>query len=147
MRDMTVKRMFKNVVIVIITFFTLAVTIKAQNDYAGKIVNSKRYAKNLSACISSKNEGVKNMAVYYAGKYKVTGVAKALIDQLRNEESPRTRAIIIYSLLMIGDEECITAAYQYANGEMDEYIKKVFNDVTAEFDTLRSLAVSANDIR
>ena len=87
------------------------------------------------------------MAIYFAGKYKVTGVTKALVKQLKKEESPKTRALIIYSLLMTGNDNGISAAYQYANGEMDEYIRKVFSDVTAEFDTVRSVAINTKDIQ
>jgi HEAT repeat protein len=145
MKNSAFKRLMISAVVTIMTFLTLASSVQARCDDKSKVVTSKKYAKNLSLCISSQNEGVKNEAIYFAGKYKVAGTTKALVQQLKKEESQKTRALIVYSLLRIGDEDGISAAYQYANVEMDEYIRKVFSEVTAEFDSVKSLAVYKKD--
>jgi HEAT repeat protein len=147
MKTIRLKRLLKNVVIIMIAIFTLAATLPAQNIDKSKIVNDKKCVKNLAAGISSENAGLKNSAIYYAAKYKVTGTTKALIQQLKKEESPKTRALIVYSLLMIGDDDGISAACEYATSELDEYVRKIFSEVTAEFDAGRSLAVHSNSIK
>lgn len=147
MKNLTVKSALKSTVVVMAVFLTLASSIQAKGDDKSKIINSKKYAKNLSLCIGSPNEGVKKEAIYYAGKYKVTGTTKALVQQLKKEQSPKTKALIVYSLFMIGDEDGISAACQYTNVEMEDYLRKVFNEVTAEFDSVKSLAVYSKDLK
>jgi HEAT repeat protein len=134
MKNLTVKNVMKNGIVIMITLFTLAASVQAQNINTSKTANEKRYARNLAVGISSENEGIKNSAIYYAGKYRITGTTNALIQQLKKEESPKTRALILYSLLRIGDDDGISAAYRYANGEMNEYVAKIFGNVTAEYD-------------
>ena len=106
----------------------------------------EKFTKNLIAGIFNGNEGVKNTAIYFAGYYKLKGTTDSLIQQLEKEENPKTRRLIVYSLFMIGEEKGISAIYELAADEKDEYFRKAFGEIINEYNTAKEITVYSSSM-
>lgn len=92
-------------VFVMLTLAFTGIKTFAQTDY--KFTESQ--IENLIAGIESDNDGVRKMAVYYAGLYNIKEVTKELLDQFKNEENAEIRKLI--------------ARVVYRNGELNDLEK------------------------
>jgi len=134
MKTTRIQTVFNKVVVVITALILFTASAQAQNSEKCKSAYKEKFTKNLIAGILQSNEGLKNSAIYFAGHYKMKGTTDALIQQLKKEESAKTRRLIVYSLFMIGEEKGISAIYELAADERDEYIRTGFSEVINEFE-------------
>ena len=82
---------------------------------------------NLVKGINSSNQGLKQSAIFLAGKYKVAGTVDALIKELKAQDNTDTKALIAFALYMIGDEAGIEAVSNLDKESVSK-VSKIVND-------------------
>ncbi|MCF8306118.1 MAG: hypothetical protein K9I71_06875 [Ignavibacteriales bacterium] len=75
----------------------------AQNSF-DDIRDKKTAIANLQMALDSDNRGLKNSAIFLAGKYRVTELSSSLIDEYYNEEDIFVKKLIVSSLYRIADD-------------------------------------------
>ena len=58
---------------------------------------------NLKLGIKEENDGVRKCCIYFAGKYKISELTDALVEQFTNEKNAKIRVLIALSLYKIQD--------------------------------------------
>ena len=131
----TIKRRFKMlaqqftktklVVIILVALFTTNILAKpAEGEKQDRI---KRAIENLAVGIESQNDGVRNCSIFFAGYYEFNELTDVLVKQLKKEQNPDTRAMILLSLYRIGDKESIETAKQLVRYDDDQVLKEMLS--------------------
>lgn len=79
---------------------------------------------NLKTAIKSENEGLKQSAIYFAGKYKIHQVEDELIELLEEEKSQRNKKLIALVLHKIRSNRSIDVIKDLAFTDPDTNVKK-----------------------
>ncbi len=107
----------KLVAIILVALFSSNILAKpAENEKSDKI---KLAMENLAMGIESENTGLKNCCIFFAGYYEFNELAGVLVKQLKKEQDPHTRVLILLSLYRIGDKEGIEAVKQFVKFDND----------------------------
>ena len=115
----------KLVAIILVALFSSNILAKpTENEKPDKI---KLAIENLAVGIESENAGVKNCCIFFAGYYEFNELAGVLVKQLKKEQDPHTRVLILLSLYRIGDKESIEAAKQLVRYDDDQVLKGMFS--------------------
>lgn len=108
--------------------FTSSLTVTSAQEK--EITAKYKYAvENLIKGIQSDNEGLKRSAIYFAGKYKITGAVDALIEQLDKETNPSNRILIALVLYKIGDPDGINAVKSLAKSDNNLKVRRMANEI------------------
>ncbi len=125
-----------------VTIFILTATLvlsassqaKDGNKKLPKLTRYEQCIENLGRAITSENDGLRESAIYYAGKYKMVELKKTLIKQLSKEKIPSIRILISLSLYQIGDAEGIELVKEIYNKEKEDQVKRMCSDIFKEFE-------------
>jgi len=126
----------KSLILVLTAALSLTVPSKAESG-DNKIAKPTRYEQcieNLGRAITSENDGLRESAIYYAGKYKMVELKKTLVKQLTKEKIPAIRILISLSLYQIGDAEGIELVKESYSKEKEDQVKKMCCDIFKEFE-------------
>lgn len=94
--------------IVLILFTLMISTTMAQNHKVNDLSNHKYAKQNLITAIHSQNTGVRESAVYLAGKYRFIDLEDELINQLKVESNPDVKILIGLALFRMNSEKGMT---------------------------------------
>jgi len=94
--------------IVLILFTLMISTAMAQNHRVTDLSNHKYAKQNLITAIHSQNTGVRESAVYLAGKYRFIDLEDELIKQLKVESNPDVKILIGLALFRMKSEKGMT---------------------------------------
>jgi hypothetical protein len=115
----------KLVAIMLVVLFAGNILAKpAEDERPDKI---KRAIENLAAGIQSENDGVRDCCIFFAGYYEFNELTGVLVKQLKREQNPDTKVLILLSLYRIGDKESIEAAKQLVRHDDDQVLKGMFS--------------------
>jgi hypothetical protein len=89
--------------------------------------------ENLRAGVKNNNEGVRKCCIYFAGKYKISDLREALMDQLTYEKNPRIRILIALSLYQIEDSEEIEFLKIFAVNDKDQEVRRMCTAIYNEY--------------
>ena len=102
-------------------------TEKVKSEFTEKAIRS------LAMGIESDNIGVKKSCIYFAGLYEIRDVAWTLIKQLKNEQDPDTRILIVLSLYKIGDKEALNEVEKLVENDHDYKVKRMSSAILNQF--------------
>ncbi len=125
------------ITIIILTaaiFLTTTSQAKTVEKKPSKLTRYEQCIENLGRAITSENDGLRESAIYYAGKYKMVELKKTLIKQLSKEKIPSIRILISLSLYQIGDAEGIELVKEIYNKEKEDQVKRMCSDIFKEFE-------------
>lgn len=127
----------KITVLVLTTTLLLSAPLKAKDGdkKLSKITRYEQCIENLSKAISSENDGLRESAIYFAGKYKMVDLKKVLMKQLTKEKIPSIRILISLSLYQIGDAEGVDLVKEVYNKEKENQLKKMCYDIFKKYES------------
>lgn len=140
----------KGLILVLTTtvLLTFPLKVEAGDNKSAKLTRYEQCIENLGRAIASENDGLRESAIYYAGKYKMVELKKALVKQLTKEKIPAIRILISLSLYQIGDAEGIELVKEIYNTDKENQVKKMCCDIFKEFEKTvfsDSLELSSNN--
>jgi HEAT repeat protein len=113
------------VALTIVLLAAISTNLFAQgNKIVVKKVNDTAL-KNLTAAITSENEGLRRSGVYLAGKYKIAEVVDELTEILSEEKDPNNRVLIVLALNEIGTDKALKAIKKLAVNDEDIYVRRM----------------------
>ncbi len=115
-------------------FLTSTSQAKTGEKKPSKLTRYEQCIENLGRAITSENDGLRESAIYYAGKYKMVELKKTLIKQLSREKIPSIRILISLSLYQIGDAEGVELVKEIYNKEKEDQVKRMCSDIFKEFE-------------
>lgn len=98
----------------LMVLFLFNVSVFAQETKNVIVSLNDQSVSNLKNAIQSDNPGLRKSGIYFAGKYAVDEVSETLLHQLKNEEDPSLRVLMIRVLYIIGNYEYMDEIYQLA---------------------------------
>lgn len=110
-------------------FLVLSISIFAQNDNSVVLKLSDNDLGNLKTGIVSENPGLRKSSIELASKYSIKEVAETLLDQLKKEESPEIRILLLRALYVIGDEKYLSDIYNVAHKDKDSKVRKMASGI------------------
>jgi hypothetical protein len=117
----------KLVAIILVALFSSNVFAKPLGSQAEEFNRVVKFIKNLAVGIESENTGLKECCIYFAGYYGYKELGDVLVKQLKKEQNPDTRVLILLSLYRIGDKESIEAAKQLVKYDNGQLLKGMFS--------------------
>lgn len=109
-----------------------AASLQAQSREAEGKFSNKYAHKNLEAGIKSDNLGVRRDAIYYAGKYQLSDVLFALMEQLREEKDPETKVLLALSLRKLNDARGLYLVKELSVSDKNDRVRRmctaIYND-------------------
>ncbi|MCF8261660.1 MAG: hypothetical protein K9J12_12860 [Melioribacteraceae bacterium] len=113
--------------------FTLMLSTANINLAQGsKNLSKEKYEQavaNIKNAIVSDNSGLRSSAIYMTGKYQLSELGDALINEYRKEESKSTRFLIAFSIYQLGDknliDELITESFLKGDVELEETVQSM----------------------
>ena len=92
------------------------IVIKSLSDNAiGNLVNA----------IQSDNIALRRSGIYFSGKYGIEEVAESLLQQLKREQEPSLRILIVRVLYIIGNDKYLNDIYNIASYDKNSRVKKM----------------------
>ena len=120
---MLAKRFTKTKLVAIILVALFSSNILAKPAETQKPDKVKMAIENLAVGIEAENDGLRNCSIFFAGYYEFSELSGVLVKQLKKEQNPDTRVLILLSLYRIGDKESIEAARQFVKYENDKFLR------------------------
>ncbi|MCX6169813.1 MAG: HEAT repeat domain-containing protein [Ignavibacteriales bacterium] len=129
----------KKAVLTVLTVLVLASVTMGQSTKSANPLFKENAIKNLIVGIQSENNGLRESAIYLAGKYEITEVVETLVDQFKRETDPKMRVLIALALYKIGDEKGMDAIYAAAVNDSDSKVKRICNAIVNEYNTSKTV--------
>jgi hypothetical protein len=115
-----------------------------QNKQISDLSNHKYALQNLVMGIHSENEGVRESAIYLAGKYRFVETENELIKQLKMEKEADIKVLIGLALFRMNSEkgmnELQVLSEKDSNSKVRRMSKAIFNEYVVNY-TNRTAAV------
>lgn len=118
-----VRRTFLALTIVLLA--VISTNLVAQGDKIVARNLNKTALQNLTAAITSENEGLRRSGIYLAGKYKIAEVVDELTEIFSEEKDPNNRVLIVLALHEIGSDEALKAIKKLAVNDEDLYVRRM----------------------
>jgi hypothetical protein len=110
------------VIIIVLTSF---VSLSAQGSKNVLVTINQTAMDNLKSAIKSDNPGLRKSGIYLSGKYLVSEVSETLLDQLKVEDDPSLKILIIRVLYMIENDKFMDDIYQVALNDEDSKVRRM----------------------
>lgn len=115
--------------VVVLSFLFLSlfsnININAQKNNSRIIELNKNEIGNLTNAIKSDNAGLRKSGIYLAGKYRVSELSETLLEQLKNEDQPELRILLVRVLFIIDDQKYIDNIYELAINDTHPRVRKM----------------------
>jgi HEAT repeat protein len=119
----------------LMVLFLLNVGVFAQETKNVIVSLNNQSISNLKNAIQSDNPGLRKSGIYFAGKYAVDEVSETLLHQLKKEEDPNLRVLMIRVLYIIGNYEYMDEIYQLAQNDKSIAVRQMAASI---YDVMKS---------
>ena len=119
----------------LMVLFLLNVGVFAQETKNVIVSLNNQSIFNLKNAIQSDNPGLRKSGIYFAGKYAVDEVSETLLHQLKKEEDPNLRVLMIRVLYIIGNYEYMDEIYQLALNDKSIAVRQMAASI---YDVMKS---------
>ena len=114
------------VVVLSILFLFLFSNISINAQENNRIIElNKNAIGNLKNAIQSDNAGLRKSGIYFAGKYGASELSELLLEQLKIEDRPELRILIVRVLFIIDDQKYINNIYDLAISDTHPKVRKM----------------------
>jgi HEAT repeat protein len=120
-------------VLAAILFVLLLSETFGQNQKVSDLTKSKYALENLNSAIQSKNDGVRESAIYLAGEYRFIETEDALIKQLKVEKKADIKILIGLALFRMDSEKGMNEMQNLAVSDSDSRVRKMSYAIYNEF--------------
>jgi hypothetical protein len=114
-------------------FFAFFTNGFGQIQRLANLTSQKSAKENLVMAIQSENDGVRESAVYFVGKYRLIDLEDALIFQLKVETNPDIKVLIGLALFRMDSEKGMEVLSEYKTKDSNPRVKKMFTSIYNEF--------------
>lgn len=123
--------------LVAILFVLLVTDTFGQNQKISDLSKHKYALQNLVMGIHSENAGIRESAIYFAGKYRFIDTEDALINQLKVEKESDIKVLIGLALFRMNSEkgmnELQVLAEKDANPKVRRMSKAIYNEFVVNY--------------
>jgi hypothetical protein len=119
--------------VVTILFLFLVSDAFAQNKKVADFCKDKYALQNLIAGIKSDNEGIRESAIYLAGKYRFIESENALIEQLQVEKVPDNKVLIGLALFRMNSEKGMNKLQALATIDENARVRRMSQAIYNEY--------------
>lgn len=119
--------------LVAILFVLLVTDSFGQNQKISNLSNHKYALQNLEIGIQSDNEGVRESAIYFAGKYRFIDTEDALIKQLKVEKDSDLKVLIGLALFRMNSEKGMNALQVLAESDSNLKVRRMSKAIYNEY--------------
>lgn len=120
-------------VLVLLLFVFLFSESFAQNQKVSELTKSKFALENLNSAIQSKNDGVRESAIYLAGEYRLIDTEETLIKQLKVEKKSDIKVLIGLALFRMGSEKGMKEMQNLAAVDKDARVRRMSYAIYNEY--------------
>jgi hypothetical protein len=120
-------------VLIVILFVLLFAESFGQNKKVSDLTKSKYALENLNAAIQSKNDGVRESAIYLAGEYRFIDTEDALLKQLKVEKQSDIKVLIGLALFRMGSEKGMKEMQNLAITDSDTRVRRMSYAIYNEY--------------
>ncbi len=114
-----------------ITFISSAAFAKHPEKNSAKQIDWRSVEKNYLHALSSDNIGIRNSAIAYIARYRLTGASESLITVLRSDKVEQLRMSAASALMQLGNEagvQAVREATVYDGSEkVSRYCEQLIN--------------------
>ena len=123
-------------------FLVLSMSIFAQKENSVVLKLSDNDLGNLKTGIVSENLGLRKSSIELASKYSIKEAAVTLLDQLKKEDNPEIRILLVRALYVIGDEKYLSDIYDVAHQDTDLKVRKMASAIYLMMNVKKNLTLS-----
>ncbi len=127
---------------ILLILFLLSVNMFAQETKNVIFSLNDESIGNIKNAIQSNNPGLRKSGIYFAGKYAVEEVSETLLDQLKKEEDPSLRVLIVRVLYINGNYEYMDEIYKVALNDKNIAVRQMASAIYDVMRTERSVQVA-----
>ncbi len=113
----------------LLLFFVATQLIRAQSSQNVIVSISENSLGDLRSAIKSENYGLRKSGIYLAGKHSVSQVSQTLLEQLKVEENPNLRILIIRVLYIIDDTKFADAISNIALHDENSRVRNMASSI------------------
>ena len=122
-------------------FFVLTLLLVLTNDVkaqSSKVIIEKfnlssGAVNSLINGIKSENTGLRKSAIFFAGQYKIEKSIDYLIEELKKENDPEVKILIVLSLYKIGNPVAIEHIKDIVENETNPKVKNMYWAISDEY--------------
>ncbi len=119
--------------LVAILFVLLVTDSFGQNQKISEASKHKYALQNLEMGIQSDNEGVRESAIYFAGKYRFIDTEDALIKQLKVEKDSDIKVLIGLALFRMNSEKGMNELQRLASVDENPRVRRMSYAIYSEY--------------
>ena len=120
-------------VLVAILFVLLVTNAFGQNQKISEVSKHNYALQNLEMGIKSENEGVRESAIYFAGKYRFIDTENALIEQLKVEKDSDIKVLIGLALFRMSSEKGMNELQNLASKDENPRVRRMSYAIYNEY--------------
>jgi chaperonin cofactor prefoldin len=120
-------------VLVALLFVLLVTDSFGQTQKISEVSKHKYALQNLEMGIQSENKGVRESAIYFAGKYRFIDTEDALIEQLKVEEDADIKVLIGLALFRMNSEKGMSELQRLASADENPRVRRMSNAIYNEY--------------
>ena len=120
-------------ILVVLLFFFLVTDSFGQNKKISDLSKHKYALQNLEMGIKSENEGVRESAIYFAGKYRFIDTEDALIEQLKVEKDSDIKVLIGLALFRMSSEKGMNELQNLASKDENPRVRRMSYAIYNEY--------------
>lgn len=113
----------------LLLFFATAQLMMAQGSQNAIVSISDNSLGDLRSAIKSDNYGLRKSGIYLAGKHSVSQVSQTLLEQLKVEEDPDLRILIIRVLYILDDTKYADAISNVASNDENSRVRNMASSI------------------
>lgn len=113
----------------LLLFFATTQLIMAQDSQNAIVSISDNSLGDLRSAIKSENYGLRKSGIYLAGKHSINQVSETLLDQLKVEEDPNLRILIIRVLYILDDVKYADSISEVASNDKNARVRNMASSI------------------
>ena len=134
MKATLLNKVEKSYFILVALLFVLLITDSfGQNQKISEVSKHKYALQNLEMGIKSENEGVRESAIYFAGKYRFIDTEDALIEQLKVEKDSDIKVLIGLALFRMSSEKGMNELQNLASKDENPRVRRMSYAIYNEY--------------